>query len=103
MKRTVIVFLLLSLSGCESPSSQMSPDKTWLISSKDRYLDNVYKLNICRYKLTDGYTYEYFEDSCSAYALGDTIKHARSLIKPDTTKPRVTSDDTGGVGRYQDK
>ena len=76
MKRLKLLVLLLPLlSGCDTPNTQLDPSKTWVISSKDRYLGNVYKLGICRFTLVDGKNYEYFDDSCNAYRLGDTINH----------------------------
>lgn len=73
MKKVKLLVLLLPLlSSCQL---QLDPDKTWIIVSKDRHLDEVSKMGICRFKLTDGDNYESFQDSCTSYRLGDTINH----------------------------
>lgn len=82
-KLIVLVAITLSLVGC-----QLDPDKTWIIVSKDRYTDYQKDFCICSFKLSDGVNEEYFDDSCTALNVGDTVhgKKTHNIALNDTLK-----------------
>jgi len=70
MKIAITILTTLILSGC----SVLTDTGTWVITSKafttDYQCTYTYRYN------PDNTDWRYFEDSCSRYRIGDTIKFA---------------------------
>lgn len=70
MKTLITIIVLIGISSC-----QMSTKRQWNISSKVLYTSGGTPSGVCKYKITDGDNWEYTEDSCNKYNVGDTVKH----------------------------
>ena len=70
MKRVTFIAIVLLIAGCHKPHYPVIIGKYYVIPSTQL------PKGICMYKYTTGpYTYsQEFQDSCSKYNLGDTIK-----------------------------
>jgi len=66
MKKLLTVAIMMGVMGCDDFIS----NGKWVIYSKTKYDDT------CHYSYEYGYlNYQSFDDSCSKYSVGDTIKH----------------------------
>ena len=89
MKRLFLIAAITYIaSGCE-----LNQDKPWVIVNKDRYTEYQKQIGLCRFKVSDGFNSEYFDDSCSTHNIGDTVHGKREFTMhimesgvPDTLK-----------------
>lgn len=71
MKKTLLLITTTTLF-CACGPTQLDPSKEWRVCSRDRYTLDKDRAGICRIKITDGVTFESFDDSCHFYVVGDT-------------------------------
>ncbi len=83
MKKLFLIAAITYIaSGCE-----LNPSKAWIIVNKNRYTEYQNHIGLCRFKVSDGFNCEYFDDSCNTLNVGDTV-HVKKLI----TKSIIVSD-----------
>ena len=78
--------LLLLINGCD-PTPELDPGREWKISGKDIYVNDVLRVGLSKYQVTDGVTHRNFDDSTYRYHIGDTIGHKKIIPIPEADKP----------------
>jgi hypothetical protein len=90
MKKLLIITSLVYLTGCNA--NILDPRKPWIIDYKNVYTEELNKIGMARYRVTDGDAYQSFDDKVAKYNIGDTLhgSHIKVVTTVDTLIPPQT-------------